>query len=75
LDFSYKYHRGFWHKPYTYAYTKKEMIQMLKDTGFIIEEVVPLFYELSRDLEENDWLSFFIKKILPPTRYIFMVKK
>jgi len=75
LDFSYKYHKGFWHKPYTYAYTKKEMIQMLKDTGFIIEEIVPLFYELSRDLEENDWLSFFIKKILPPTRCIFMVKK
>lgn len=73
LDFSNKYHGGFWHKPYTFGYAIVDMIMMLEATGFKIEKIVPLYYELSRDLEERRILSKLIKLILPPTRYVFRV--
>lgn len=75
LDFSNKYHRGFWHKPYTFGYTIMNMIGMLEATGFKIKKIVPLYYELSKDLEERRLLSKLIKLILPPTRYVFKVTK
>ena len=73
LDFSNKYHRGFYHKPYTFGYVIVDMIRMLEATGFKIKKIVPLYYELSRDLEERRILSKLIKLILPPTRYVFRV--
>lgn len=75
VDFANKYHRGFWHKPYTYGYAKKDMIKMLESQGFKIGRVIPLYYELSKDLEEKRILSKLLKLILPPTRYIFEVVK
>lgn len=75
VDFSNKYHRGFWHKPYTVAYSKKNMVKMLKEAKFQIREVLPLYYELTRDLEENTLSSKLTKLILPPSRYIFKVVK
>ncbi|HPP06149.1 MAG TPA: class I SAM-dependent methyltransferase [Syntrophorhabdaceae bacterium] len=75
LDFSNIYHRGFWHKPYTIAYSKREMIKMLKMVGFIIDSYKPIYYELGWDLDETSIYSKLLKTILPPTRYIFKVIK
>lgn len=75
IDISYIYHRGFWHRPYTHAYTLTEMKRMLKDTGFSVKECLPLYYELSKDLEESALSSKLIKLILPPTRYAFGLVK
>lgn len=75
LDFSYKYHRGFWHKPYTFAYSKKNMIKMLESAKFKILDIVPLYYELANDLEEKRLISTVLKYFLPPTRYLFKCVK
>lgn len=75
LDIPYKYHRGFWHKPYTFAYSKKEMENMLEGAGFYINNYLPLYHELSYDLEELRFSSKLLKLMLPPTRYIYTVVK
>lgn len=75
VDFSNKYHRGFWHKPYAYGYSYREMSKMLESIGFSIKDYIPLYYELSKDLEEKTLLSKLLKLILPPTRYIFKIVK
>lgn len=75
VDFANKYHHGFWHKPYTYGYSKNQMIQMLKDAGFGIETCIPLYYELSKELDEKGIWPMVVKTIVPPTRYIFKAIK
>ncbi|MGC9000843.1 class I SAM-dependent methyltransferase [Caldisericum sp.] len=78
LDFANKYHHlflGFWHKPYTVGYSKKEMENMLRKIGFSNMEALPLYYDLAKDLDEQSILSRIIKIILPPTRYIWKVEK
>lgn len=75
VDIAYKYHRAFWHKPYTYGYSRREMMQMLYETGFEVKRLVPLYHELSGDLEELKTRSKILRAVLPPTRYIFDVIK
>jgi len=57
VDLCNKYHRGFWHKPYTSAYSKKEMEIMLKMIGYYIQMEFPLYYELDKDLDERTLFS------------------
>lgn len=75
IDFSNKYHHGFWHKPYTYRYSRKQMNNILQNSGFQIEECLPLYYELSNDLDEVNITSKIAKLVLPPTRYIYKIVK
>ncbi|MDD5422519.1 MAG: class I SAM-dependent methyltransferase, partial [Candidatus Omnitrophica bacterium] len=75
LDFAYLYHRGFWHLPHSVAYSRREMIDMLEETGFRVDKYLPLYHELSNDPEEKRVTSKLLKCILPPTRYIFRVFK
>ena len=75
LDFAYRYHRGFWHVPYSVGYSRKEMINMLEEAGFSVDKYLPLYHELSGDPEEKRVASRLLKYILPPTRYIFRVVK
>jgi len=75
LDFSNKYHRGFWHKPYTYGYSKRQMIDMLLNTGFKIDVCLPLYYEFAHDIEEKKFITKLINLVVPPTRYVFRVVK
>ena len=75
LDFSYKYHRGLWHKPYTFAYSKKNMIKMLQSVKFQIQDIIPLYYEFNKDLDEKRFMTKILKYLLPPTRYLFKCVK
>lgn len=75
LDISNIYHRGFWHRPHSAAYSRKKMVSMLEGTGFRIQRCVPLYYELSRDPDETRLSSRILRRALPPTRYLFSVTK
>ncbi len=63
------------HKPYTYAYSLKMMKKMLEDRVITKQKYIPLYYEISKDIEEVKLYSRLLKLILPPTGYIFKVTK
>lgn len=70
LDFSNKFHRGFWHKPYTVGYSRNEMKKMLMRNGFLTHKCMPVYNELREDLNNDSVASRILKMLLPPTRFV-----
>lgn len=73
VDFANVRHRGFWHAPYTCAYTRREVDRMLAASGLRAVSEAPFHQELAGDPEGRRLRSRLLRRVLPCTRFVLQL--